>query len=62
MKTPIKDRNYRVIGYIVEESSGKRVEDARGNFLGRYLEAGDKTIDGHGRFIGEGDQLRSLVA
>lgn len=62
MKTPIKDRNYRVIGYIVEEGNNKRVEDARGNLLGRYLAAGDKTIDGHGRFVGEGDQLRSLIS
>jgi hypothetical protein len=62
MKTDIKDRNNRTIGYIVDEGSNKRVEDSRGNLLGRYIAGGNKTIDRNGMLVGYGDRLQSLVS
>jgi YD repeat-containing protein len=61
-KEYIRDNNYRVIGSIDTDSSGKQVAyDANFRRVGEYDPKADKTRDSNFRIVGTGNQLSALV-
>lgn len=58
----IKDFYGRVIGTIETYSNGdKRIKDFYGRLKGSYLKKQNITKDFYGRYVGNGDQLMSLL-
>jgi YD repeat-containing protein len=61
-KEYIRDNNYRVIGSIDTDSSGKQVAyDANFRRVGEYDHKANKTRDSNFRIVGTGNQLSALV-
>jgi hypothetical protein len=58
----IKDRDFRIIGYI-EDISGNRQKamDAKFNVLGYYDHQRDVTTDAHFSLVGRGNILATLI-
>ena len=62
-RQPIKDRNYRIIGYIDTDSSSgdKTAYSFAGKIVGFYQKQFDRTITYTTEIVGFGDQLVSLL-
>ena len=62
-REPIKDRNYRTIGFIDinEETGDKTITTFSGKILGFYYKNYDRTEDFYHRIVGRGDQLVALL-
>jgi hypothetical protein len=58
----IKDRSFRIIGYI-EDISGNRQKamDAKFNVLGYYDDQRDVTTDAQFSIVGRGNMLAALI-
>lgn len=59
MNQVLRDRNGRKIGEIIEMGNKKIIRDAFGRKLGEF--DGKVTRDDHGRLVGTGDLLTSLL-
>lgn len=58
----LKDRHYRIIGYIETKSDGSQVgKDAHYRVKGYYDPRTNQTKDAHYRIVGTGNLLASLV-
>lgn len=58
----LKDRSYKITGYIDTDASGKQTAlDAHFKKVGYYDPRTDKTQDGSYKIIGSGNQLASLI-
>lgn len=61
-RTEIKDRTYRIIGYIDTDASGKQTAlDAGFRHVGYYDPRTNQTKDAAYRIVGTGNQLSSLI-
>jgi len=61
-KEYIRDNNYKVIGSIDTDSSGKQVGyDVNFHRVGEYDPKTDKTRDSNFRVVGTGNQLSALI-
>ena len=61
-KQTIRDRQNKIIGYIVTRSDGKQqVETFSGRILGYYDPKRDRTEDFGGRTVGYGNLLATLL-
>ncbi len=59
---PIKDNQYRTIGYMVTESNGdQKLQDTSYRTLGYYKKSQNVTQDTSYRTIGQGNQLMRLL-
>ena len=47
----------RLIGQIVENGNVVYLRDEKGRLKGTFNKSSDKTYDGQGHFLGNGDQL-----
>lgn len=62
MKEEIKDRNFRLLGYIETKSNGDRVAtNVYGKILGYYRKNINATTDFTGSIIARGDVCSYLV-
>ncbi len=58
----IKDRSYRIVGYIDTDRDGKQTAlDASYRHVGYYDPRTNQTKDASYRIIGTGNQLSSLI-
>ncbi len=58
----LKDASGRRVGEIKEISNGNQVAyDANGRKVGEYFESENLTKDAHGRRVGQGNLLASLL-
>jgi len=58
----LKDANYRIIGYIDTDLSGKQtIRDAHFRIKGYYDPKTNHTKDSHFRLVGQGNLLTSLL-
>ena len=58
----LKDKNYRVIGYIDTQPDGKQVgKDANYRVKGYYDPKANQTKDANYRVVGQGNLLSSLI-
>ena len=53
----IRDEKGRLIGQVVENGNVTYIRDGEGHLKGQHLKSADKTFDGKGHFVGNGDQL-----
>ncbi|MBE7157468.1 MAG: hypothetical protein INR62_03370 [Rhodospirillales bacterium] len=61
-KQTLRDRQNKVIGYIVTRSDGKQqAETFSGHVLGYYDPKRDRTEDRQGRTVGYGNLLATLL-
>lgn len=59
---PIRDKNYRLLGYEIEKKDGKtELRDAAYRKLGTYDPKTNQTRDGNHGLVGWGDSLKSLL-
>lgn len=61
MKTLITNSSNVTRGYIIEESTYKRIYSVNGKYMGMYNKKTNITYSNCGSFIGYGDQLVSLL-
>lgn len=58
----LKDKNYRIIGYIETRSDGVHVgKDARFRIVGYYDPRTNQTKDDRFRIVAQGDMLAALI-
>ena len=57
----IRDGKGRLIGQIVENGDVTYIRDGQGHLKGQYIKSSNKTLDGNGRFAGNGDQLLRML-
>lgn len=61
-KQVIKDRRFRIVGYIETKDNGDKViKDYRFRILGYYKKNLDQTQDAHFRLVARGDVSSSLI-
>ena len=62
MRTPIRDKNNKQIGYIYDDGSNYvRLYDHLNAFKGQYNKSNNTTYDSFGNYYGTGDQLNRLL-
>lgn len=62
-KTPVKDFNGRILGWIVTESDGRqKAMDFTGKLLGTYYPDRNTTNDFYGRVLYRGNMIASLIS
>ena len=58
----LKDRNFRIIGYIDTDSQGKKkILDPNYRVIGYFDPKANKTTDANYRTVGSGDLLTTLL-
>ena len=57
----IRDEMGRVIGQRIENGNVSNLRDGKGKLKGQYIKSSDKTLDGTGHFVGNGDQLLRML-
>ena len=58
----LKDKNFRIIGYVEIESNGdKKLKDSSFRILGYYQKSTDTTKDSSFKIVGHGDILTTLL-
>jgi hypothetical protein len=57
----IRDNRGRLIGQIIENGNVIYIRDGQGHLKGQFIKPADKTVDGHGRYVGNGNQLLRLL-
>ncbi len=61
-KTPVKDFNGRILGWIVTEPDGRqKAMDFKGKLLGTYYPDRNTTNDFYGRVLYRGNMITSLI-
>lgn len=53
----IRDGQGKLVGQVIENGNVTYIRDGQGHLKGQYIKSSDKTLDGNGHFIGNGDQL-----
>ena len=61
MKETVRNASGRTVGYKVKCGSQTIVQDASGKTLGRHDENTNKTLDGSGHVVYDGDQTSALI-
>jgi hypothetical protein len=57
----IRDNMGRLIGQRIENGNVSYMRDGKGKLKGQYIKSSDKTLDGKGHFVGNGDQLLRML-
>ena len=61
-KITLKDKNYRIIGYVeIKDNGDKTLKDRNYRILGYYNARDNVTKDRNYRIVGHGDILTSLL-
>jgi hypothetical protein len=62
MRETIKDRNGKILGYIITESNGNALSQRfTGKIVGRYNKVTDEVFTFEGRYIGKGKSLLTTL-
>jgi hypothetical protein len=57
----IRDATGRLKGQTTECGNVTYIRDEGGRLKGQYIKSADKTYDGKGRYVGQGDQLLRIL-
>ena len=57
----IRNEKGQLIGQQIENGNVSNLRDGRGHLKGQYIKSADKTLDGNGHFVGNGDQLLRML-
>jgi len=61
MATYIRDSSLKIIGSIIESGDGLFLQNTQMMVIGSYRQSINKTFDGRGNYVGEGNLLMMLV-
>ncbi len=61
MQNEIRDRNGRLLGTLYIGSDNQELRDRNGTYCGKYDNGNNETRDRHGKLVGSGNLLMTLL-